>query len=77
MRILILFTGFVIGTGLASASDLKNYLFDMGTANSKVASGYTRVTPMMSIQPNAGMGLPRGFPVRLKLPRRFPGLAHC
>lgn len=45
MRILILFTGFVIGTGLASASDLKNYLFDMGAVDSKVVSGYIRVTP--------------------------------
>ena len=44
MRILILFTGFVIGTGLASADELKNYLFDMGAADSKVVSGYTRVT---------------------------------
>ena len=45
MRILILFVAFVIGTGFASASELKNYLFDMGAADSKVASGYIRVTP--------------------------------
>ncbi len=45
MWILILFTGIVIGTGLASADELKNYLFDMGAADSKVVSGYIRVTP--------------------------------
>ena len=45
MRILILFVAFVSTAGLASASELKNYLFDMGAADSKVALGYIRVTP--------------------------------
>ena len=45
MRILILFIAFASTASFASASDLKNYLFDMGAADSKVASGYIRVTP--------------------------------
>ncbi len=45
MQILILFIAFASTASLASASDLKNYLFDMGAADSKVASGYIRVTP--------------------------------
>ena len=44
MQILILFIIFTSTASLASAGELKNYLFDMGAANSKVASGYTRVT---------------------------------
>ena len=45
MQILILFIAFASTVSLASASELKNYLFDMGAADSKVASGYIRVTP--------------------------------
>lgn len=45
MQILILFIAFASTASLASADELKNYLFDMGAADSKVASGYIRVTP--------------------------------
>ncbi len=45
MQILILFIAFASTASFAGASELKNYLFDMGAADSKVASGYTRVTP--------------------------------
>ena len=44
MQILILFIIFTSTASLASADELKNYLYDMGAADSKVASGYTRVT---------------------------------
>ena len=45
MQILILFIAFASTASFAGADELKNYLFDMGAADSKVASGYIRVTP--------------------------------
>jgi len=52
----ILALSIVIWTGVASAEGLVNYLYDMGATDSKVASGYTLVTPDDEYTPERGYG---------------------